>query len=134
MTQKPDYDSTTFNMAAAYLQRLDNILRLRDQAVVEGNHKIWYRCLKILWSNITPKVEEKGNEDLENEIRAQLLNIENYFLKNNQNGYNIDIEHSLWQLDSKLNLLLYQYGLLMGTKRTLKTMQEKLEEDFQGEF
>ena len=119
-------DDRPFNMAIAFLERLNAWLNACNEASLEGNLLKWYRGLRIVYRMIHFKVEEEGHEKAEKDLldlfdRSKKIlmstgNIKQVSREMEQLGLT-KTEIILDELETKLNTLLYNYEMIFPHKR-----------------
>ena len=131
-----------FNMAILFLTRLDNRLNERDTAAINGNMLMWYRVLRIIYSNIHFKIVESKDEkdkEINNDVNKQFEKVKNLLkqnaignkqLQNQISSMNIGAaEEELEKINIILNDLMYKYHLIFP-KKMGQTYEEEIEGDY----
>lgn len=113
-----------WNMAIAWLQRLDKLLFMVNNARIEGDAETWYRGLSTIVSMIHWKIAEEGNEKQEQEMLNTLEEVKTDFKRLVNTPQHIrkqgltETELKLENLDTQVNDLLHVYNFLgMKTKK-----------------
>jgi hypothetical protein len=68
-------EQTPFNSAVAYLQRMDAVTKVMNQASVMLNMPVWHRCLRVLEREVWPKTKDEEKKQLKlirNKLEEQL--------------------------------------------------------------
>ena len=112
-------EAPNFNMAVLFLERLDDLLKNCSEARYNRNQLLYYTALNELWSNITFRVIEDGEEETELEINNLFIKVRSFFVGATVNNFDVQknsitkAEDLLVEISKKINVLLYRYGLLM---------------------
>jgi len=116
---RTDADSN-FNMAILYLFRLNDLLERCSNARYQRNQLLWFTALHEVWTNISWKVAMETEADkLEDDINGRFEKVQEFFASCNAADLNIQsesvgyAEKELHEISKMINLLLYNYGLLM---------------------
>lgn len=132
---KDDFDIKDWNMAIAWLMRLDRRLEERDQARVERNVMKWYLILATIISNMHWKIKEEGHEAQEHNMMEQFDKVKNMLESSNVSnlevsGMNLSkAEIELSDLDMQINDLLHTYNFL-GFQKDKRNPHKAFEEIF----
>lgn len=137
-----------FNMALAFLERLDRRLDESQKASSEANLILWYRILRTIYRQIHFKIKLNLANEKDIDHKKEIEEIEGLFSKariqlgsnvntrNNQINREIasisltNTEVILDELEIKLNDLLYKYELSYPEAYTPPTFEEKLEDSY----
>jgi hypothetical protein len=57
---------SAFNMAIAYLSRLDELLKLSNESAIKNKVDVWYPTVKALYRELCPFMDEKKKEEIKN--------------------------------------------------------------------
>lgn len=55
---------SAFNMAFAYIHRLDDLLTLCNKSSIDNNLKIWFPTVKALYRELCPFMNEKQKKEI----------------------------------------------------------------------
>ena len=126
-------DKPEWNMALAYLRRLDNRLNEMEMAKNEGDLLGLYRCCRTVFCNIYWKVREPGqeeNEDLLEELfKKAKVNFEMFAKDRNDSLFLNKFEQVLDEIVRLLNTLIMDYELVFVEKK-VKPYDVVIEEEF----
>ena len=111
-------ENPNWNMAILFLERLDKLLQKVSEARWERNLLIYYTALHELWTSLSFKVVEPGEEEIEKDIDNLFIKVTAFF--KNASSEDLDFssrsvtlaETQLNDINKKINILLYRYGLL----------------------
>lgn len=119
-------DDRPFNMAIAFLERLNSWLNACNEASIDGDLLKWYRGLRVIYRMINFKVIEVGHEEQE-EILKDLFDRSKKILMSQENIKRVSREMTqlsltsteilLDELETKLNNLLYEYEIIFPHKK-----------------
>lgn len=76
--KRDESNDATFNMALAYLERLNKLLNLACESSLTGDLKTWFSSLQSLHREISPKLKDNENKTFLDEF-ARLSPIANAF-------------------------------------------------------
>jgi len=110
---KSESDESVFNMALAYLIRIDRLLNMAQDAALQMNMDSWLNNLRGIEREISVKTNEEEDKDLEkdfNEINKFMANPQNK-ISNKQT-----ILMQLHRLDKKMRRLMQKKGMLLPSK------------------
>ena len=129
-----------WNMAVAFLQRLDRRLEDCNMARSAGNLLKWYRSLMTIYSMIHFKIKEEGHEKKEDELEKKFDKMKNLFMSPatrnkilNQQFQTLNmsqLEIDLNELEIIMNDLLYAYELIFGKKKRKLKPEEAIRDNF----
>jgi len=113
-------DNSNFNMAILYLFRLNDLLERCSVARYQRNQLLWFTALHEVWVNISWKVAQETDSDrVEGLVNERFAKVQDFFSKCNINDLEIQsksvgfAEKELHEVSKMINILLYNYGLLM---------------------
>lgn len=132
--EKPDW-----NMAVAYLQRLDEQFGKAHEAAVVGNVMTWFRVLRVIYRLIHFKLREDSDKKLKDGLELEFNVIKRLLVNRPTGNRGVDsqmveatigqAEEKLDLLDMKLNDVSYDKGFVFG-KRDFKSFDQEIEEDY----
>ena len=126
-------DQIDWNMAKAFLQRLDDNLRDRDTFRKAGDMKNWFFCLGTIYSNIEFRIIEHGGDKLKKEFRELLDDAEHCLLGLNDRDQGrsarVSLAELLMKLDYKINKFLNDSDLL-GMRKTVNDPAQAVRNKF----
>ena len=70
-----EYSEEKWNMANAYLIRIDRLLTLCDAYQMQGDLKNWYHVLYSLYKELYPKLKTEGKENEKAEAQRLLFKL-----------------------------------------------------------
>ena len=122
----------SWNMAKNFLDRLDRRCDERDIYATKGELLAWYRSLRAIYRNVHFDIKKVGQEEEEEKLKLLFEKAHNYFKGSNQsrNLWEMSItkiEETLDEIDTLLNDLMFEYGLIIPIKRTRNMEAEILE-------
>lgn len=124
-------EESVFNMALAYLQRIDKLLYMCQEGAITQNIPMWLNSLRAVYRELSVKLDDKDKEEIMgNESRlidiknktpyvefANFRNI-NFLFNNPQTNrtHRHIILYLLDQLDIKIRTKLQTKGMLLPSK------------------
>jgi hypothetical protein len=123
------HEESIFNMAFAYLQRIDKLLYIAGMASMQGDIQTWSKCLNNLFRELSIKLtpeellEMKGDDkDLEH-IRKNLNDCSNLMCMNKfcnspmySRKYRKECLSLLSELEMKIRIKMQKKGMLLPSK------------------
>lgn len=123
-------DDDVWNMAQNFLNRLDKRCDERDVCANNGQLLAWYRSLRSVYRNIHFQIKKPGQEEQEKNLEDLFAKALKFFENSSNRQIRSDsvtmIEKTLDEIDTLLNDLMFEYGLIMPRK-----MQRNLEAEIQ---
>lgn len=134
MVQLPYQEESVFNMALAYLKRIDKLLYLCQQAAINGDTDAWTNYLRGVYREASVKFNNNEKKDIsgdpkkkinlttltDNLIEEEEANFKNiYFLSNDlklKNRHKRIILFLLDALEIKIRKKLQEKGMLLPSK------------------
>jgi len=131
---KSNYETNdVWNMAQNFLNRLDKRCDERDIFANTGELLSWYRSLRSIYRNIHFQIKKPGQEEQEELLESLFRKALTYFKnasKGDESVYTGSIsliEETLDKIDTLLNDLMFDYGLIMPKARA-RNMEAEIEE------
>jgi len=124
--ESEEENKAAFNMAFAYLERINRLISFADIAALNFNLEEWFSILKTIHREISQDISDKEAKDINEKISA-IYPLRNESMKFSIRGYNApkkianDLYMKLEDLEISLRKLLGKYGYLMpkiGDART----------------
>jgi len=125
--------SDIWNMAQNYLNRLDRRCDERDIYANNGELLSWYRSLRSIYRNIHHQIKKPGQEEQEKELEKLFKRVLILFQNASKGDNSVYegsislIETKLDEIDTLLNDLMFQYGLIMPRKMA-RNLEAEMEE------
>tara|TARA_R100001132_G_scaffold12993_1_gene11958 strand:+ start:115 stop:492 length:378 start_codon:yes stop_codon:yes gene_type:complete len=60
-----EQDKSAYNMAIAYLQRIDELLKLCNESSINNRVDVWFHAVKALYRELCPFMNYKKKEEIE---------------------------------------------------------------------
>lgn len=127
-----------WNMGLGFMQRLNNLLILRDEARINNQIWEWYRVNSCIIANIWYKIKEEGISPQEKAMLNKFQDIkymlnslagrQGIFIKESLSNVEIELE----KFDMQISELMHEYNLL-GMKKKKYKPEEAIKEMFINE-
>jgi hypothetical protein len=115
MEERNERATSEFNMAFAWLNRINQFLSFADQAQYELKSFEWFNSLQIIYQELSSQIKEDELKDWDNRIKELFIKIDRLNKVNSQRGKNIIPRHIYWELvefERFLHKILKESGLL----------------------
>lgn len=121
MVNVSERDTSEFNMAISYLNRLNNLFYEADRAAIELEAFTWFNVLLALYRELSTEMKEKEIE----EFNKKIMNINNQISKNNK----LIMKTGQLSIQKELYLDLHNFELYLRKVCKVSGLQLKMKED-----
>lgn len=111
-----DRQQSEFNMAVAYLGRLNALFYAADEAAMELDLYTWQHSLWVLFRELSTEMKDEEIESFTNDMEATASDVNAALARNTRSGKNEikpDLYKKLHELEMRLRKVLKSSGLQM---------------------
>lgn len=119
MNQSNDREQSEFNMAVSYLNRLNALFYIADEAAMNLDVNKWMHSLKTIFRELSTEMNDQEIQNINSKFKTTNTDVQSYLSKSNQKGtqpISSKLYDGLHELEIDLRKILKDAGLQQKMK------------------